>query len=229
MSNLWTPVKRSPVHHKLKQLGAILEPISQWQCVRQFRDPDQEAQAVRSEAGLLDLSFTTKWELKGKEIDQFLHSDLNQPAPQPGRLVRTDFGYLIRITRNHSLLVAEPEDDPLLLAVTGRKSQSSCLHLTDRSSGLGHFLLCGPRAGQVLGKLVSLDLREAAFPNLGCACTPLAHTPTTVLRRDRNALPGFEILFRSEFGEYLWDSVMEAGAEFEMAPFGLAALRLLER
>ena len=228
MSNSWTPVKRSPVHHKLEQLGAVLEPISQWQCAGHFGDPGREAEAASSGVGLLDFSFTGKWELKGKDLGKFLESNLDQPTPEPGTVILTDLGCLARITRNHSLLVTQRKDDPVLVGLTDTQSHSDCIHAIDRSNGLGQFLLCGPQAGQLLGKLTSLDLREASFPNLRCACTPLAATLATVVRWDRNSLPGYQIVFNSEYGEYLWDCVMEAGEEFHIGPFGLAALRLLE-
>ncbi len=225
--NKWAPVKRSPVHYKLVQLGAVLELISQWYCVTRFSDPDQEANAVRCGAGLLDLSFTSKWELKGQGVDQFLGSILDRPAPEPGIVISTDSGYAARISPDHALFVADRQDDPIMTQITDRNSLSGCLHVTHRSSGLGNFLVCGPQARALLRKLTSLDLRENSFANLQCSCAPVAATPATIVRRDRASLAAYEILFLSEYGEYLWDCVMEAGEEFEMRPFGLTAYRLL--
>ena len=223
----WDPVKRSPVHHKLVQLGAILEPISQWSCAMQFSDPEEEADAVRRNVGLLDLSFTSKWELKGQGVGQFLGSTLERPAPEPGGVASTDSSYAARISLDHALVVSDRGDDRIIARITDRNSRSECFHVTERSSGLGNFLVCGPRARALLGRLTSLDLRESSFANLQCRCGPVAATHATIIRRDPGSLAGYEILCHSEYAEYLWDCVVEAGEEFEMRPFGLTAHRLL--
>ena len=229
MANSWIPIKRSPVHYKLEKMGAVLENISQWQCVERFSDPNQEIKMVKSGVGLLDLSFAGKWELKGKDLEEFLKSNLDQPSPNPGTAILTGSDCLIRITQNHALLITQQEDNSSLLKLITTKFKSSCFQPIDRSNGLGQFLLCGPQARTVLSKLTSLDLREDYFANLCCACVPMAAIPTTIVHRNLNTLPSYQIVFNSESGEYLWDCIMEAGAEFDIGPFGLTALRLLER
>ena len=223
----WTPVKKSPVHHKLVQLGAVFEPISQWSCATEFSDPEEEADAVRCGAGLLDLSFTSKWELKGQGVGQFLGSILDRPAPEPGGVASTDSGYAARISPDHALIVSDQGDDRIIAQITDRNSLSGCFHVTDRSSGLGNFLVCGPQTRALLRRLTSLDLRESSFANLQCRCGPMAATHATIVRRDRGSLAGYEILCHSEYAEYLWDCLVEAGEDFEMRPFGLTAHRLL--
>lgn len=224
----WTPVKRSPVHHKLVEGGAVFESISRWYCATRFTEPEQEAAAIRSAVGLLDLSFAPKWELKGKEVNRHLESLVEEGAPQTGNVSLLPSGYVARISSEHALFVAQGEDRPTITRVSDRDLLSGCLHVTERTSGLGNLLLCGPQASAVLRKLTPLDLREVSFGNLRCAPTPMAGTPVTIVRRDRGQLAGYEILLLAEYGEYLWDCLLEAGQEFEMRPFGLVAHRLLE-
>ena len=38
---------------------------------------------------------------------------------------------------------------------------------------------------------------------------------------------GWELHFPAEYGEYIWDSIMDAGREFGISPFGLEAQRIL--
>ena len=55
----------------------------------------------------------------------------------------------------------------------------------------------------------------------------VAGVPTLLLRIGFVGETGWELHFPSEYGEYMWDALMEAGAEFGIAPFGLEAQRIL--
>jgi sarcosine oxidase subunit alpha len=49
-----------------------------------------------------------------------------------------------------------------------------------------------------------------------------------VVRADVGSLLAYEIYYGREFGEYLWDTLRDAGQEFAVVPFGVATLRLLQ-
>jgi aminomethyltransferase len=56
----------------------------------------------------------------------------------------------------------------------------------------------------------------------------VADVPGTVISRTGySGELGFELFYPSEYGEHMWDSVLEAGAEFGIKPCGIAALRSL--
>ncbi len=225
----WRPVRRSPVHHKLVELGAVLEVVSGWSVVEHFGDPVKEEVGVRSGVGLADLSLCPKWEVKGTDMTHLPRLVPGQGVPEvpsPGNAVQTESGYLCRVSPNHALWILQK--DSVLPTVLSINVASRCLHLTDRTFGLGCFLVCGTKARAVLQKLTALDLRETKFPNSACASVPLAAIQVLVVRKDRSDLFGYEILFSREYGEYLWTAVMEAGSEFGMYALGLAAVRSLE-
>ena len=224
----WTPIKRSPVHYKLVALGAVLEQISGWQLAQHFGDAAQEAESARLGVGLADRSFALKWEIKGADTGAFLKLIENGPAPSPGYVNRTRSGYLCRVSLNHALWILERDSAAALMTSMGKKWESGCIHVTDRTSGYAGFLLCGPKARPVLSKLTSLDLREKSFPDQTCRCGPIAAIQAVLVRRDRSELPAYEIFFHREYAEYLWDAVMEAGRRFEIRPFGDTARQLLE-
>ncbi len=97
----------------------------------------------------------------------------------------------------------------------------------DVTSVFANVLLAGPHARDVLGKLTSLRLLEEALPNLSCAQAGVAHTHAIVLREDLAGAPAFQILIGREYGESVWESMVHAGREFQLRPFGLKALELL--
>ena len=222
------PRKHSPIHHKMIGRGASLVDVSGWRLAEHFGDPDQEVRGVRASAGLSDLSSLPKWEMKGNELSKWAGTISADGIPAPGRITRTDFGYISLISRNHAFLILNKTDLPVPAPLRGENLLAGCLHVMDRTDGFGGFLLCGPKAKAILGRLTSLDLREAGFPNLSCAFAPMAAIRVLLVRQNRADLPAYEIFFSREYGEYFWDVLMEAGKEFHLAPFGSLAAQRLE-
>jgi glycine cleavage system aminomethyltransferase T len=119
-----------------------------------------------------------------------------------------------RLGKNHYLVVGEPPLDPPSGAI-------------DVTSVYADLLLAGPRSRNVLSKLTSLNVSEAALPNLSCAQASLAHVHATLLREDMQSVPAFHLLVSREYGEAVWSAMAHAGEEFHLCPFGLGALGLL--
>ena len=222
-----TPVRRTSVHHQLLELGAVMVESRGWRHPIHFGDAAREAEAVRKTVGVTDSSPSRKWEIKGPEVGASIGSSAGE-APGPGEVIAGDFGWLCRISHKHALLVSELEGPSILSQIQERCGGENCSHLLDRQDGLTHLRLSGPRAASVVSKLGAFDLRESVFPDLRCTSGPMAGIQTLLVRLDQYGLPGYEILFSSEYGAYLWEAIMEAGHEFLMRPYGHAAARLLE-
>jgi glycine cleavage system aminomethyltransferase T len=116
--------------------------------------------------------------------------------------------------RSHYLIVGEPPLPPPAGA-------------TDVTSVYAELLLAGPWSKAVLSKLTSLNLSDAAVPNLSCAQASLAHAHTVFLHEDIGSIPGFRLLISREYAESAWEAIVHAGHEFHLQPFGLGALELL--
>ena len=52
----------------------------------------------------------------------------------------------------------------------------------------------------------------------------VAEVRATLLRVDHGAVPGYELYFGRDYGEYMWDSVLEAGEPAGLTPVGTEAL-----
>ncbi len=111
--------------------------------------------------------------------------------------------------------------------VAASGASSGPAYLTDVTSGYAALLLAGPRSPEVLRKLVDLDVSGGAFPNLTCVQTGVHHTYTILMRLDIQSLRAYLILVSREYGEWLWEAIVETGAEFGIQPFGSAAHELL--
>ena len=101
-------------------------------------------------------------------------------------------------------------------------------YVTEVTSVYAQLLLAGPRSRDVLNKLTSLNLSSNLRDDLTCAQTNVAHVHAIILRKDLAALPAFHLLVGREYGESVWESVLHAGNEFEITPFGLEAHKLMQ-
>ena len=68
----------------------------------------------------------------------------------------------------------------------------------------------GPKALDLMARMVPLDLRPAAFPEGSVANTGLHHVGVTILARDG----GFDILVLRSFGLTVWETLVESAAQF---------------
>ena len=55
----------------------------------------------------------------------------------------------------------------------------------------------------------------------------MAKTAQLIIRRDRNELPAYAVIGARSFGTYLWQTILEAGADLGLEPMGQAALNQL--
>ena len=94
-----------------------------------------------------------------------------------------------------------------------------------RADSHAWFAVTGRQASEMFAKICGIDLRLHKFPDGGIAQTSIAKINGIILRQDQGPLPLFHLLADSASADYLWDCLMDAMAEFEGAPVGLAALR----
>jgi heterotetrameric sarcosine oxidase gamma subunit len=233
--------KHSALHHWAAQAGAVFTEHHGWQMPARFSDPGEERALVARAAGLADVSWMAKLDLKGRGVETLaaLGDGVRWWALGPG----------------HLLVTCDPgrrENAALQLA------RATEVLVTDVTSVFAQFLLAGPRSREILAKLTSLNVSEDALPDGGCRQTSLAHVHATVLRQDLGAttassrsrlgmnasdqfgmnasepralasggLPAFQLLVARDYGESVWEAVLHAGHEFHAAPFGLETLSAL--
>jgi heterotetrameric sarcosine oxidase gamma subunit len=178
-----------------------------WRTAAVFTFEQEEAALVRQGAGLSDVSWTTKLDLKGPGLNAM-------PA-------LTQRARSWSLGPNHLLVTCDPDTLPAI-------SSSPGVWVTDVTSVFAQFLLAGPATRDVLRKLTSLNVSERALPDSGCGQANVAHVRAIILRRDLGPLPAFHLLVSREYGESVWDALLHAGSEFRITQFGLKALQILE-
>ena len=104
---------------------------------------------------------------------------------------------------------------------------SPCAHVTNVTGAYCAVNVAGPRARETLSKLTDIDLAEDKFRYMRSRQGQVAGVHCLLIRIGFVGEAGWELHFPAEFGEYLWESIMAAGREFEISPFGLEAQRIL--
>ena len=208
-----TSYKQTALFSRRRQMGARLTDRSGWQTAASFTSAQEEMAQVTTNAGLSDVSWMTKVDLKGAGVHALAALDARSRSWSLGSA--------------HLLVTCDPEARDSVLA---QVSSADGVSVTEVTSVFAQFVLAGPRGRDILRKLTSLNVSEVALPDLGCGQTSLAHVHgSIVLRQDLGSLPAFHILAPRDYGEDVWDSLLHAGHEFHLAPFGCEAFEALGR
>src|SRR5438093_3351790 len=235
-----SPVKRTALHYQHLALNAVMMDDGGWQRPERYEPPEEEVQAVRAGVGLCDISPVGKLDLQGKESVPVLERLFFPSAvPQGGQAQRmvlknTDGvavveGLCCRLGSDHVLIITAPDTVAVAEQTLTQymEAANGCMHLTNLTSALAAVQLVGPYSRDLLCKLTALDLSPRQFADLTCAQGSVAKVHAFVVRADIGSELAYEVYCGREFGEYLWDTLRDAGQEFGVVPFGVAAQRLL--
>lgn len=206
-------------------LEATLVETNKWLLPARYSTVEEETELLRASAGVSDISSNGKLALQG-EIDSQILQALGQSGPGA-------IGTVSKIAHDSGeVVIARLAADDALLLTAGRSSTlaglveegETCSHTVDLTSVLAGLAIVGPRAHSVFAGLTEIDTSDMAFPNLSCAQGMVAEVRATLLRVDRGSVPGYELYFGRDYGEYMWDSVLEAGEPAGLTPVGTEAL-----
>jgi sarcosine oxidase subunit alpha len=231
------PAKRSALHARQRRLGATVQWAGDWRRAYDYGDPEGEAVAVQSSAGVIDVSTLGKLLVRGPDAGELL--DRLYPNRisnlKPGRIrygvMLSDAG---RITDDGT--VCRLDDDSFYVTTTssGAAGVEQWLtwwlatwdldaEVTDLTQGVAAMNLAGPRARDVLGALSDLDCSNDAFKYLDAKHAEVAGVPCLLLRIGFVGEVGYEIHCPAPQAGAIWDAVVDS----DVRPFGLEPQRIL--
>ncbi len=198
-----------------------------------------EHRHVREKVGIFDQSSFAKFELAGKDagkaLDHICANDVSKPA---GRLTYTQ----LLNTRGGiecDLTVARLAEDRFYIVTgTGFRTHDFAwirdhigdgldARLTDITEAFGTLSLMGPRARDVLAKVTSADVGQAAFPFGHVREIEIAGTMVRALRVTYVGELGWELHVPIDATGAVFDALMQAGEAFGIRPVGYRALESL--
>ena len=205
-----------------------------------FEHVGNECKHVAEYVGLLDMTAFAKFEVSGPGADAWLNSLVaNQVPKKIGRIglchmltkfggVRAEFTIYREGPQQFYLVSAgamERHDyDYLLKNLPTDGPTSGKVNLQKVTSQYGVLVLAGPRSRDVLQKLTDTDLSNANFPWLTGQFINVGVAQARALRVNFVGELGWELHHPIEMQNGIFDALMEAGAEFNIKPFGIRAM-----
>ncbi len=215
-------LQRTPLHDRHVALGARMVPFAGWEMPVQYEGVIPEHRAVRTDAGVFDVSHMGELEVEGPRATDLLQATLSNDLDkiEQGQaqytLLTNERGGIVDDLIAYKL---DPHRYLLIVNAANRKSDFGWLKerevpgsdVRDVSDEYALLAVQGPRAIERLG------LPEAR--GFTFAEGELDGVPCMVNRTGYTGEAGCELLAMAEDAERLWDSVLERG----IGPCGLGA------
>ncbi len=217
-----------------KQLGAKMVEFAGYEMPIQYpKGIIYEHLAVRKSVGVFDVTHMGEYEISGKDALAFVQKVTTNDASKlfPGKvqysaMCYNDGGIV------DDLLVYRLEDEKFMFVVNAAnidKDFQWCLEnakgfdveLKNISDEINLLAVQGPNSLSTLQKLTDVDLTQIQYYTF--VFGKLADVDMIISRTGYTGELGFELYFRGDFSiaKHIWDSIFEAGKEFNIEPVGL--------
>ena len=245
----FTALRRTPIHAfhaarnaKLLYAGNWLRPEyypiegkTREQCI------EEEALCVRNRIALIDLGTLGGIDLSGPDAAAFLGriycgafmklkvggSRYSLMCDESGVVI--DDGVICRLAEDHFYFTTTTTgSDAVYRQLLWWLVQWDMeAEVTNSTSHYGAMNLAGPLSREVLQPLIDTSLADEHFPYVAMREFKVAGVPSRVKRVGFVGELGYEIHSLTDGAMHVWESIMEAGAEYGIRPFGVEAQRLL--
>jgi glycine cleavage system aminomethyltransferase T len=109
--------------------------------------------------------------------------------------------------------------------------QSTCAQLdvtlTDVADQWAQFAIAGPRARELLARIVDADVANAAFPFMAAGAVRAAGVAARLFRISFSGELAFELAVPAHCARTVWEALQSAGRTLGLLPYGLDALNTL--
>lgn len=229
-----TELKKTPLHDEHVRLNAKIVPFGGYAMPVQYPDGIRaEHRAVRSAAGVFDLSHMGEFRVRGPEAVALVsHVTTNDPASlDVGQAQYTamcyDDGGIV-----DDLVVYRMGESDYRMVVNAANIEKDWVHvvayagdfdaeLENESEDVALIAVQGPEAEPALGPLVDVDLDSIGFYR--CEEGRVAGAGAVVSRTGYTGEDGFELYVDGERAPEVWRALLESGDGPTPAPAGLGA------
>lgn len=227
-------LRRTPLYDHHASAGARFVDFGGWQMPVQYRGLLAEHAAVRTAAGLFDVSHMGEIEVEGEGALALCQRVATNDAArlEVGRAQYTiwcteaggtiDDTILYRTGETRFLFCVNASNVASCLEwLRGWAGGDSSVRVADRSAETGLLALQGPRAAEIAQAAGAPWLGE--LPRFGCREGEVFGVPLFAARTGYTGEDGFELFCPASSSPALWDGWLEAGAELGLEPIGLGA------
>jgi aminomethyltransferase len=222
---------RTPLHDVHVRSGARMVEFAGWDMPVQYEGILAEHAAVRTRAGLFDVSHMGEVVFRGPKaleaLNRVFTNDLGKVADgqaQYGCLCRESGGIV------DDVVVYRRASDDLLVCVNASNRQKDFEWLAAHAGGAdvrnesddwAQLALQGPKAADLLQRLTKVNL--SALRTYRFSSGEVAGVPCLVARTGYTGEDGFELFCPPDRAAGLWEALIEAGKPEGLVPTGLGA------
>ncbi|HWI48191.1 MAG TPA: glycine cleavage system aminomethyltransferase GcvT [Rummeliibacillus sp.] len=228
-----TELKHTPLFDSYAKYGGKTIDFGGWDLPVQFSSIKAEHEAVRTKAGLFDVSHMGEVFVEGSESLAYLQ---NLVTNDVSKVAINQTQYTTMCYENggvvDDLLIYRLEENRYLLVVNAaniekdvdwmKKQAFGDVKITNSSDEFGQLALQGPLAEEVLQQLTDINLQEIKPFRLKQHVS-ISGFDTLVSRTGYTGEDGFEIYASEEAVVALWDQILKAGESKGVIPCGLGA------
>jgi aminomethyltransferase len=228
-----TSLKRTPLYEQHIALGARIVEFSGFEMPVQYSSILDEHRAVRTHAGLFDVSHMGEFKVEGPDALSFLQhlvpNDVSRLAIYAAlytQLCLPDGGtiddlIIYHLAENHYMMVVNAGNIDKDFAWVEEQAKNFDVQVTNQSDTTALLALQGPEAQAILQPLTGVDLSSISYyhfkPDVvdGVNCI--------ISRTGYTGEDGFELYCASVDVVKLWKDLLAAGKEYGLLPAGLGA------
>ncbi len=252
VGDLFEPIRTTALHAWHKAAGAPFEVVGQWHRPWYFPKPgedlhqavNRECLATRNSLGIMDASTLGKIDVRGPDAVEFLeriytHNIGKMPVGrcaygvmlgEDGMLM--DDGVMARLGEQRFYLTTTTGGAANVLSWLESWLQTEWpeldVYLTSLTDQFSTLAIVGPNSRRLLEKLgCSIALDKESFPFMHVRNAELVGMPVQLFRVSFSGELAFEINIDSDLALEMWQTVMRAGEEFDITPYGTETMHVL--
>ena len=226
-------MKNTALTHVHESLGAKMVPFAGYNMPVQYEGVNIEHDTVRNGVGVFDVSHMGEFFLKGENALALIQKVTSNDA---SKLVNGKAQYSC-LPNNEGgivddLIIYKIEDNHYMLVVNASNIEKDWnwisshndlgVDMQNLSDSYSLLAIQGPKAAEAMQSLTSIDLIN--MPYYSFQIGKFAGLDNVIVSATGyTGSGGFEIYFRNEDAEIIWNKIFEAGASFGIKPIGLAA------
>ncbi len=228
-----TELRRTALYANHKALGARLVDFHGWELPIQYESILKEHQAVRTRAGLFDVSHMGQITVEGPQALAFLQKTNTNDVGRigPGKAIYShlpnesggvvDDVIISCLGKDRYFVVVNAATADKDFAWLRKWAADFDVTLENKSEHYGMVAVQGPKAAELVS---SLDFEAAAaLPRFGALETPVYDQPSLITRTGYTGEDGFEFIVPNEIISRLWENLLLKGRSLGVAACGLGA------
>ena len=224
--------KRTPLHQRHVAAGGKLVEFAGWEMPVRYASEIEEHRAVRSAAGLFDVSHMGEFRVHGPGARDFLQglTPNNVARLKPGRIHYSGL-LTAEATYVDDLLVYQLDEADYMLVVNAanldgdlewlRSHPHPDCAIEDHSDRYALLALQGPKATGILRRHTVAELDAIRYYRF--VEGTVAGADCLISRTGYTGEDGFELYLTPEAAPGVWDALLESGRGDGLVPAGLAA------